>query len=484
MRNFYIKATRAFTSVRKYAWIFTLTVAFGGLWYPRLGLLVFGVIFSLTAISLFKGRYWCGNYCAHGSLFDQILLPFSRNREIPKFLKSTFTQVAVLTWFMYNLTSRFIRVAGLWGELQFLDRLGFVFVMSYLMVTLAGGTLGLIFAPRSWCQFCPMGTMQVLMYKLGKLLGWTKKHDRQITIEAIEKCHKCGKCARVCPMQLVPYTEFKDQAQFAHEACIRCVTCVEHCPAKILSLKTYAEAKAAAKKVDLAGYTDRRKIRAKITEMADLAPDTREFTMKFVEPAKVLYQPGQYFLVKIQNTPEAFRAYSISGLGGETSVRMTVKQLRDGYGTGIIFDTFAVGTEVALEGPMGHELVIDPSAKKVVLVAGGIGITPFVPILQDLAAKGVETTLVYGANTENDFIYDEVLSNLASESPRISYIKTAAKPGAGFTGQTGLVTDALRGLKLHGVKVYMCGPKGMVNASTKLLKELGVPAEAIFAESA
>lgn len=245
MSPFYIKANRAFTAVRQYAWIFTLAVAFGGLWYPRLGLLVFGVIFSLTAISLFKGRYWCGNYCAHGSLFDQILLPLSRNREIPKFLKSRFTQVAVLAWFMYNLTSRFIRVAGLWGELQFLDRLGFVFVASYLMVTLVGGTLGLIFAPRSWCQFCPMGTMQVLMYKLGKMLGWTKKHDRQITIEAIEKCHKCGKCARVCPMQLVPYTEFKEQPQFAHEACIRCVTCVEHCPAKILSFKTYAEAKAA-----------------------------------------------------------------------------------------------------------------------------------------------------------------------------------------------------------------------------------------------
>lgn len=246
MSKFYIKATRAFTPLRRYAWIFTLLVAFGGLWYPRLGLLVFGVIFSLTAISLFKGRYWCGNYCAHGSLFDQLLLPLSRNRKIPPFFKSRFTQVAILSWFMYNLTSRFIRVAGLWGELHFWDRLGFVFVGSYLMVTVVGGTLGIIFTPRSWCQFCPMGTMQVLMYKLGKLLGLTKRRDERITVAAIEQCRKCGKCARVCPMQLVPYTEFTPERQFAHEDCIRCVTCVKHCPADILALSTTDVAYASA----------------------------------------------------------------------------------------------------------------------------------------------------------------------------------------------------------------------------------------------
>jgi hypothetical protein len=59
-------------------------------------------------------------------------------------------RAAVFTWFMYNLTSKFVRVSALWGGWMFWDRLGFVFVASYLMVTIAGGVLGLFVTPRTW----------------------------------------------------------------------------------------------------------------------------------------------------------------------------------------------------------------------------------------------------------------------------------------------------------------------------------------------
>ena len=59
----YTKTKRAFTPLRKYAWLFTLLVAIGGLWEPRLGLLVIAVMAALTITALFKGRYWCGNVC-------------------------------------------------------------------------------------------------------------------------------------------------------------------------------------------------------------------------------------------------------------------------------------------------------------------------------------------------------------------------------------------------------------------------------------
>ncbi|MBT9153638.1 MAG: 2-halobenzoate 1,2-dioxygenase electron transfer component [Firmicutes bacterium] len=484
MRNYFIKTKRAFTPIRQYAWIFTLTVAIGGLWYPRLGILVFGVIFALTAISLFKGRFWCGNYCAHGSLFDQLFLPFSRNQKIPGFLKSKYTQIAVMTWFMYNLGSKFYRVSQIWGTLQFWDRLGFVFVSSYLMVTVVGGLLGLIYTPRSWCQFCPMGTMQVLMYKLGKKLGWTKQHDQKITIEALEKCHKCGKCARVCPMQLVPYTEFSDKNQFDREACIRCITCVDNCPANLLTLATADEAAAKLHHRDLRGYENRQRFLAVIKTVADLAPDIREFTLELVDPPTSSIQPGQYFLLRIQAQPEMFRAYSVSAKTSPGVVRVTVKRVQNGYGTSIIFESFTVGMEVVLEGPMGHELLLDPSARKILLIAGGIGITPFVPILQHLVKTGTETTLVYGANTEGEFIFDDLLCSLATESSSITYIKVAANPSNSYKGRKGLVTDEIKRLTLKGYKVYMCGPKGMVEASTRLLLELGVSASDISAESA
>jgi len=411
-------------------------------------------------------------------------MPLSRNTKIPGILKSRVMQATVFVWFMYNLGSKFIRVSALWGSMLFWDRLGFVFVASYLMVTIVGGTLALVFTPRSWCQFCPMGTMQTLMYKLGKALGWTRKHDRKITASAMDKCHKCAKCARVCPFQLEPYNEFSDKNQFDHEACIRCLTCVQNCPAHILTLSTEAEALQITQSADVTGYDKRQTIRAEIANITELTLDTREYTFRFIEPTLVKYLPGQFFLVKIQDGPEIFRAYSISGMAAEREVRVAIKRIPQGYGTGIIFDSFVEGAEVILEGPMGKELLVDPAADKVLLVAGGIGITPFIPILQDLAQKSRSAKLVYGVNTLEDLIFDDTLSALAQETPQIDYLKVVANPPRGYTGLTGFVTDAIKNLNLTGYKVYMCGSKGMVDATTKTLISLGVLEENIFAESA
>ena len=389
---------------------------------------------------------------------------------------------------MYNLGSKFIRVSTLWGAWNFWDRLGFVFVASYLMVTIAGGMLGLLISPRSWCQFCPMGTMQTLMYKLGKTLGWTTKYDQKVTVSAMEKCHKCAKCARVCPIQLVPYNEFSDKNQFDHEVCIRCLTCVENCPAHILTLSTEAEAHLLAQSTDFTGYDTRRRIRAEIISIEELARDVREYTFRFIDPSHVQYLPGQFFLVKIHDGPEIFRAYSISGMGDGREVRMAIKRVPDGYGTSIIFDSFTVGTEVVLEGPMGQELLIKPTADKVLLVAGGIGITPFVPILRELAKTNKEVKLVYGVNTLDDLLFEDTLSALAEESTLIEYIQVVTNPPEGYTGLKGFVTDAIKKLDLtldlSEYTVYMCGSKAMVEATTRTLASLGVPAENIFAESA
>ena len=72
LSNYYIKANRTFSTIRKYAWIFTVLVAIGGLWEPKLGLLVILIMMGLTITAFFTGRYWCGNFCPHGSLFDKV----------------------------------------------------------------------------------------------------------------------------------------------------------------------------------------------------------------------------------------------------------------------------------------------------------------------------------------------------------------------------------------------------------------------------
>jgi len=242
MSNYYIKTNRTFTNIRRYGWLFTILVAIGGLWAPKLGLLVILIMLSLMITSFFTGRYWCGNFCPHGSLFDKVTMPISLNKKIPEFFKSKYMIIGFFIFFMFSFSIRIVNALKLWGSHDFLDKLGFVFVTTYLMVLITGGLVAVFINPRTWCQFCPMGTIQKFTHKLGKISGITEKTEKKVTIDDKNKCLACGKCSRVCPFQLTPYLQFGEDSQFHDINCIKCGTCVENCPVNVLSLKTKEEA--------------------------------------------------------------------------------------------------------------------------------------------------------------------------------------------------------------------------------------------------
>lgn len=234
MKQPFIKKNRTFTLLRKYAWIYTVLVAFGGLWFPKLGLTVPLIILGLTISSLFMGKYWCGNICAHGSLFDAVLLPFSKNKAFPKIMKNRYFISLVFLFFGFNITRRMLMLQDFWGSASFWDQLGIIFVGTYLVVTILGSLLGVFFAPRTWCTFCPMGTIQRVMHFFGEKTGINHNTNKVVTPEA-EKCKACGLCSKACPAQLSPHEAFKNGEQFTHPECIKCSTCVYTCPTKILS---------------------------------------------------------------------------------------------------------------------------------------------------------------------------------------------------------------------------------------------------------
>lgn len=484
--KFNIKTNRTFTIIRKYGFLFTLLVAFGGLWEPKLGLLVIPVMIGLILLSFYKGRYWCGNICAHGSLFDSLILPLSLNNKIPKFFKYKIVSITFFSLFTYKIVSKFIKVFSIYGTLKFWDRMGLIFVTSYIMVTIVGGLLGLIISPRTWCNFCPMGVMQKISYSFGKKLGVTKITDEKISISNKALCHKCGKCSRVCPMQLSPYSDFSDDNQLDDVNCIRCSTCALNCPAGILTLSNEQSSKMINKHISIDGYENKENIVAKISNIKHFDNDISEYTFDFIEPQKVDYKAGQFILIKIQENPEMFRAYSISSYNENgKNVSVAIKDI-NGYGTNIITKNFKLGDKVILEGPMGHELVVDSSAKKVLLVGGGIGITPFLPIVKDLLRNSnalEEVKLLYGVNYEKEFIYREEFEELEKFNDKFEFIKVVAFD-KNWKGNKGFVTDHMTNIDVSDYKVYMCGPMPMINASINKLTELGVNKNNINYESA
>jgi NAD(P)H-flavin reductase/ferredoxin len=485
LNNYYIKTNRTFTTIRKFAWMFTFLVAIGGLWEPRLGVLVVGIMAGLLGTSFFSGRHWCGNFCPHGSLFDNIINPISMNKKIPSFLKSKWFIGAFFLFFTINFSRKLIRIAALWGSYSFIERLGYIFVNTYLMVLVVGGAVALLVNSRTWCQFCPMGTLQKLSYRLGKAVGVAKHTEKRITIESKDKCHTCGKCARVCPFQLTPYMEFNENNQFDNINCIKCTTCVENCPANLLSLETERKAVNIIQMSDVKGYENRQEIESTLVEINDLGGDLREFVFRFENPREVHYKAGQFILVKIQDNPVQYRAYSISSANEDDRIlKVIIKKVKNGYGTEIIF-RFSVGDRVTLEGPMGNHLVPGENTKKMLFIANGIGITPFIGLAKETLSKGksVESVkLLNGQRYVDDFIYHDYFMELNNRYDNFEYLPAASREDhEGF--HRGYVTELLKTIDVEGHKVYMCGSGAMIRECYDILRSKGVPSEDIFFES-
>ena len=483
---YYIETNRAFTLLRKYAWIFTLTVAVGGLWFPKLGLFVLPVIAGLSLTAFFKGRYWCGNICPHGSLFDSVLLQFSKNKEIPKFFKSKFLRIAFFLFFSFQIGRKMVNVVNIYGQAPFWDKLGFIFVASYLMVTILGGITSIFYSPRTWCQFCPMGSIQQMSYKAGKSLGVNSDTDAKVTIESTELCHECGMCARVCPMQLEPYLEWNQDGQLDNEKCIRCNTCVENCPAGILEIKNDAADEFNIwDEVDL-DYYRKDSLNAEIEKIRDLSENIKEFSFRLQEPENIDVEAGQFILVKVSDKHQMYRAYSIAGIEDDGSlIKISVMRMTDGYGTSIIFSQFEEGQEIELKGPMGHELIVDKEQENVMLVGGGIGITPFIPIVEDIVKNDNQINnlkLVYGVNKEDQFLYREFFEKMDSESDKFEFIPVVAFDD-NWEGEKGFVTDVMDQYDLDDYKIYMCGPGPMEAAARQLLAEKDFDQSQLYAES-
>ena len=111
--------------------------------------------------------------------------------------------------------------------------MGRVFWTIILVTTIVGVTLSFIYAPRTWCSFCPMGTLSAWVSpRSGRL------PDSYRRIIVGEKCTtKCKLCSAVCPMQLKPYESRNDGNGFLHPDCIKCGRCIKGCPLKVPEMK-------------------------------------------------------------------------------------------------------------------------------------------------------------------------------------------------------------------------------------------------------
>ncbi len=199
--------------ITPYLGVFVLLVSIGGIFYPKLGYFVLLVMLTFMILAPFRGRWFCGNLCPHGSFADFWLGAISHRRAmIPPIFSSLWIRIPIFIALMGFMIFRLIGTQGM------VDKVGMFFVANYIMMASFVTIFGISITTRAWCTICPMGTLQ-------RAIGG-KKYPLKIDQE---KCIDCKTCQKACPMQL-PVNELKEKPD-----CIKCERCIEACPKEALS---------------------------------------------------------------------------------------------------------------------------------------------------------------------------------------------------------------------------------------------------------
>jgi len=201
-----------------------------GWFYPVIGLLALICMIGPILTSVWRGRFWCGNVCPRGNMYDRLLSKYSPHRPIPKFVRA-FGFRLFMVFFIFTMFGIQLSQAR-WseGRMAMWSDIGRVFWTIIVMTTVVGVILSFIYAPRTWCSFCPMGSISswVAPKKAPLPKAFTNVH-------VSGECEmKCKMCARVCPMQLTPYESRGEELGYLHPDCLKCNKCVKACPLRII----------------------------------------------------------------------------------------------------------------------------------------------------------------------------------------------------------------------------------------------------------
>jgi predicted ferric reductase len=191
---------------------------------------------------------------------------------------------------------------------------------------------------------------------------------------------------------------------------------------------------------------------------------------------------GQWFRLRVLTSGDWYKAhpFSISAAPNGRYLRFTVKDLGDHTGR---LQRIRVGTQVMLEGPYGAFTGLARRKARVLMIAGGIGITPLRALLEELPASRGNLTLIYRASSPQEVVFREELDQLASlRGATVHYL-------VGRRGSREMPTDPLepRALRrlvpdLHERDIYICGPAGMMERVLSGLRWLRIPSAQIHYE--
>ncbi len=221
--------------------------------------------------------------------------------------------------------------------------------------------------------------------------------------------------------------------------------------------------------------------RLRVDRVEREAPDVVSIYVTGRDIDRIPARPGQFFIWRFL-TPDGWwkaHPFSLSAAPTRHRLRITVKDLGDDTA---LMQRVRRGTGVFAEGPYGTFTADRRSRRKVLLIAGGIGITPLRALLDALPCEAGDVTLLYRVVDSDDAVFRDELKDLARERGIEFRLGVGAEIGDDQTDKLGI--PALRAMvpDVRDRDCFVCGPPGMIDAVRRRLRLLGVPKAQIHSE--
>ncbi|MDP2691772.1 MAG: FAD-dependent oxidoreductase [bacterium] len=209
-------------------------------------------------------------------------------------------------------------------------------------------------------------------------------------------------------------------------------------------------------------------------------------------PEPIPYQAGQFFLMRLRDTEGNYveRSYSVANFDENGELRFVIRIDSKGHMSQLI-NALIPGDPVDIKGPFGHfgYQSLPELPQKLVLIAGGVGISPFYSMAQHsfLKQESFPIQLFYGFRRPDDYLFRTELEGFA-EAPRLQIFPAISEEGEypDWNGKRGYIGDCLDGDIFPpepGTHCYICGPPVMVKATRDKLFELGFDRHHIHVEA-
>ncbi|GGN58831.1 flavohemoprotein [Novosphingobium indicum] len=205
------------------------------------------------------------------------------------------------------------------------------------------------------------------------------------------------------------------------------------------------------------------------------------------------HKPGQYltFWFEIPGHPPVKRNYSISSAPNGESYRISVKREPQGLASGWLHDEVKAGTILKVAAPAGEFFLGEHAERPVVLLSGGVGLTPLVAMLEALvkAEADVPVHYVHGTHNRDTHAMRDHIRDLAAKGRAVQVTDFHQTPLAGEVegrdyDKAGIITDEwlAANTPVAEADYYICGPRPFLRHAVSTLSLAGVPSDRIHYE--